>query len=127
MFAGIRDATVARFRGAVNKLCAHRVAGTLMHLPFEMDLRPLRQMCVNVPLVAVDCALGFEAPSVHVRQEYGAYLATKYLLSLGHTKVAYLRGPMVSRVARLPCPGWLKARKEAGYSPAPFIDAHWTS
>jgi DNA-binding LacI/PurR family transcriptional regulator len=127
MFAGIRDATIDRIRRAVNKLCAHRVAGILMHLPFEMDLRPLREMCVNVPLVAVDCDLGFEAPSVHVRQEYGAYLATKYLLSLGHTKVAYLRGPMVWRVARLRYQGWLKAVKEAGYSPDHCIDGNWTS
>jgi len=59
-------------------------------------------------LVAVDCDLGFEAPSVHVRQEHGAYLATKYLLSLGHTKIAYLRGPMVWRVARLRYQGWLR-------------------
>jgi LacI family transcriptional regulator len=127
MFAGIRDASIDRIRRAVNKLCAHRVAGILMHLPFEMDLRPLREMCVNVPLVAVDCDLGFEAPSVHVRQEHGAYLATKYLLSLGHTKIAYLRGPMVWRVARLRYQGWLKAMKEAGHAPGPCIDGNWTS
>jgi LacI family transcriptional regulator len=127
MFAGIRDATIDRIRRAVNKLCAHRVAGILMHLPFEMDLRPLREMCVNVPLVAVDCDLGFEAPAVHFRQEHGAYLATKYLLSLGHTRVAYLRGPMVWRVARLRYQGWLKAVNEAGQPPGPCIDGNWTS
>jgi DNA-binding LacI/PurR family transcriptional regulator len=129
MFAGIRDATIDRIRRAVNKLCAHRVAGILMHLPFEMDLRPLREMCANVPLVAVDCDLGFPAPSVHVRQEHGAYLATKHLLSLGHTKIAYLRGPMVWRVARLRYQGWLRAMNEAGYSPGPgpCIDGNWTS
>jgi DNA-binding LacI/PurR family transcriptional regulator len=127
MFAGIRDATIDRIRRAVNKLCAHRVAGILMHLPFEMDLRPLREMCVNVPLVAVDCDLGFEAPSVHFRQEHGAFLATKYLLSLGHSKVAYLRGPMVWRVARLRYQGWLKAVKESGQPPGPCVDGNWTS
>jgi DNA-binding LacI/PurR family transcriptional regulator len=54
-------------------------------------------------------------------------LATKYLLGLGHTKVAYLRGPMVWRVARLRYQGWLKAVKEAGYSPDHCIDGNWTS
>src|SRR6266478_2047399 len=102
----------------------------ILNVMEDLGYRPnmtAREMCVNVPLVAVDCDLGFEAPSVHVRQEYGAYLATKYLLSLGHTKVAYLRGPMVWRVARLRYQGWLKAMKEAGHTPGPCIDGNWTS
>jgi DNA-binding LacI/PurR family transcriptional regulator len=127
MFAGIREPSIDRIRRAVNGLCAHRVAGVLMHLPFEMDLRLLRDMCINVPLVAVDCDLGFTAPSVHVRQEHGAYLATKYLLSLGHTKIAYLRGPMVWRVACLRYRGWLKAMKQADHTPGPCVDGNWTS
>jgi DNA-binding LacI/PurR family transcriptional regulator len=127
MFAGIREPSIDRIRRAVNKLCSHRVAGILMHLPFQMDLRLLRDVCVNVPLVAVDCDLGFEAPSVHFRQEYGSYLATKHLLDLGHTKIAYLRGPMVWRVACLRYQGWLNAMEEAGLPPGLCLDGNWTS
>jgi DNA-binding LacI/PurR family transcriptional regulator len=127
MFAGIREASIDRIRRAVNKLCSHRVAGILMHLPFQMDLRLLRDVCSNVPLVAVDCDLGFEAPSVHFGQEHGSYLATKYLLDLGHTQIAYLRGPMVWRVAGLRYQGWLNAVQEAGLSPGPCVDGNWTS
>jgi len=127
MFAGIRDASIDKLRRAVNKLCAHRVAGILMHLPFEMDLRLLRDMCPNLPLVAVDCDLGFDVPTVQVNQEHSAYLATKYLLSLGHTRIAYLRGPAGWRVARLRYQGWLKAVREAGRVPGPCIDGNWTS
>jgi DNA-binding LacI/PurR family transcriptional regulator len=127
MFAGIREASIDRIRRAVNKLCSHRVAGILMHLPFQMDLRLLRDVCSNVPLVAVDCDLGFEAPSVHFGQERGSYLATKHLLELGHTQIAYLRGPMVWRVAGLRYQGWLNAIQEAGLPPGPCVDGNWAS
>jgi len=81
----------------------------------------------NVPLVASDCDLGFEAPSVHVQQERGAWMATQHLLSLGHTKIAYLRGTRVWRVARLRYEGWLRAMKEAGHSPGPCVEGDWSA
>lgn len=39
MFAGIPEENVEEIHRAVDTLCAHRVAGILMHLPLEIDLR----------------------------------------------------------------------------------------
>jgi LacI family transcriptional regulator len=127
MFAGVTEASVDNIKASVANLCAHRVAGIIMHVPFELDLRVVRKISANVPLVASDCDLGFEAPSVLVHQERGAWMATQHLLSLGHTKIAYLRGTRVWRVYRLRYEGWLKAMKEAGHPPGPCVQGDWSA
>ena len=127
MFAGVTEASVETIRRSVAKLCAHQVAGIVMHVPFELDLHAVRQVSANVPLVAADCDLGFEAPSVLVQQERGAWMATQHLISLGHTKIAYLRGTRVWRVSRLRYEGWLRAMEEAGYPPGPCVEGDWSA
>jgi DNA-binding LacI/PurR family transcriptional regulator len=57
MFAGVTEASVEAIRRSVAKLCAYRVAGIVMHVPFELDLRAVREVSANVPLVAADTAI----------------------------------------------------------------------
>jgi DNA-binding LacI/PurR family transcriptional regulator len=127
MFAGIGEENVEEIRVAVDELCAHRVAGILMHFPLEIDLRLLRDLCRNVPLVAMDSDFGFEAPSVLVRQERASRRATEHLITLGHRQIACLRAPLIWRAARLRYQGWLKALKAARLRPGPCVEGDWTS
>jgi DNA-binding LacI/PurR family transcriptional regulator len=127
MFAGISEENVEEIRHAVNELCSHRIAGISMHLPLQIDLRVLHNLCRNVPLVAMDSDFGFEAPSVLVRQEEASRLLTKYLIKLGHRRIAYLRAPLVWRAARLRYEGWLKALKAARLHPGPCVEGDWSS
>ena len=127
MFAGISEENVEEIRHAVNELCSHRIAGILMHLPLEIDLRVLRNVCRNVPLVAMDSDFGFETPSVLVRQEQASRLATNYLIKLGHQRIACLRAPLIWRAARLRYEGWLKALKAARLHPGPCVEGDWSS
>ena len=127
MFAGISEENVEEIRHAVDELCSHRVAGILMHLPLQIDLRVLRNLCRNVPFVAMDSDFGFDAPSVLVHQEKASRLATKYLIKLGHRRIACLRAPLVWRAAQLRYEGWLKALKAARLHPGPCVEGDWSS
>jgi DNA-binding LacI/PurR family transcriptional regulator len=127
MLAGIARENVEEIRRAVNELCAHRVAGILMHLPLEIDLALLRDLCRNVPFVAMDSDFGFEAPSVLVQQEGASRRATKHLIDLGHRHIAFLRAPLVWRAARLRYKGWSRALKAAKLVPGPCVEGDWSA
>jgi DNA-binding LacI/PurR family transcriptional regulator len=127
MFSGIVEQSTRAICQAVDELCAHQVCGILIHLPWEIDLRALQDVCRNVPLVAVDSDLGFECPSVFVRQEAGSRRATRHLVQLGHKKIAHLRGPVFWRAAKTRYIGWQKELRESRLSPGPIIDGDWTA
>jgi DNA-binding LacI/PurR family transcriptional regulator len=127
MFSGIIEQSTQYIRRAVDELCSHQVCGILIHLPWEMDLRDLQIVCRNVPLVAVDSDFGFECPSVFVNQELGSREATRYLIQLGHERIAHIRGPAPWRAARLRYVGWQKELKAARLPPGPVVDGDWTA
>jgi DNA-binding LacI/PurR family transcriptional regulator len=127
MFSGIVEQSTQYIRRAVDELCSHQVCGILIHLPWEMDLRDLQIVCRNLPLVAVDSDFGFECPSVFVNQELGSREATRYLIQLGHERIAHIRGPAPWRAARLRYVGWQKELKAARLPPGPVVDGDWTA
>ncbi|MBV9392242.1 MAG: LacI family DNA-binding transcriptional regulator, partial [Verrucomicrobia bacterium] len=47
MFSGIVEPSTHNIRRAVDELCAHQVCGILIHLPWEVDLRDLQDVCRN--------------------------------------------------------------------------------
>ena len=127
MFCGIAEESVNEIRRAANELCSHHVAGVLIHLPLEIDLQHLKDVCRNLPLVAIDSDFGFKAHSVFVNQEEGSRLVTRHLISLGHTRIAYLRAPLIWRAARLRFRGFLKELEFAHLRTGPIIEADWSA
>jgi DNA-binding LacI/PurR family transcriptional regulator len=127
MFSGVVDQTTPEIRRAVDELCAHQVCGILLHLPFQLDLHDLQDVCRNVPMVAVDSNLGFKCPAIYINQEGGSRIATRHLIQLGHKRIAYLKGPAFWRAAELRFKGWLKELKAAGLNPGPVIAGDWTA
>jgi DNA-binding LacI/PurR family transcriptional regulator len=127
MFTGVVEQSTQYIRRAVDELCSHQICGILIHLPWEVDLRDLQDVCRKVPLVAVDSDLGFVCPSVFVNQEFGSRKATRHLLQLGHKKIAHLRGPAPWRAAKLRYVGWQKELKAARLPPGPVVDGDWSA
>jgi DNA-binding LacI/PurR family transcriptional regulator len=127
MFSGIVESSTRDIRRAVDELCAHQVCGILIHLPWEVDLQDLQDVCRDVPVVAVDSDFGFECPSVFINQELGSRMATRHLLQVGHKKIAHLRGPVLWRAARLRYVGWQKELKAARRPLGPVVDGDWTA
>lgn len=70
---------------------------------------------VRTPMVIVDRGLeGIDADSVRIDHEYGAWLATRHLLDLGHRDIACIGGPAHTSVAQMRLAGYCRALKEAG-------------
>ncbi|WP_095052165.1 LacI family DNA-binding transcriptional regulator [Pseudomonas sp. Irchel s3b2] len=70
---------------------------------------------VRTPMVIVDRGLeGVNADLVRIDHEYGAYLATRHLLDLGHRDIATIGGPASTSVAQMRLAGYCRALKEAG-------------
>ena len=70
---------------------------------------------VRTPMVIVDRGLeGVDADLVRIDHEYGAYLATRHLLELGHRDIAFIGGPANTSVAQMRLAGYRRALKEAG-------------
>ncbi len=70
---------------------------------------------VKTPMVIVDRGLeGVNADLVRIDHEYGAYLATRHLLELGHRDIATIGGPASTSVAQMRQAGHCRALQEAG-------------
>ncbi|WP_055669099.1 LacI family DNA-binding transcriptional regulator [Desnuesiella massiliensis] len=75
----------------------------------------------NCPIVLVNREIGFisKYDSISVDNKMGGYLATNHLLSLGHQKIAMLRGPQFSTTSQGRYDGYLYAMEEYGLTPNP--------
>ena len=70
---------------------------------------------VRTPMVIVDRGLqGVNTDLVRIDHEYGAYLATRHLLELGHRDIATIGGPAGTSVAQMRLAGYRRALQEAG-------------
>jgi len=73
----------------------------------------------GVPAVLVNRRESCGVPSITVDDEAGAALATEYLVSLGHRRIAHLAGPQNADTARRRLRGYLSALAAAGIEPGP--------
>jgi LacI family transcriptional regulator len=85
---------------------------------------------VRTPMVIVDRGLeGVDADLVRIDHEYGAYLATRHLLELGHRDIATISGPATTSVAQMRLAGFCRALQDAGIKVAPerIVQSDFTS
>ncbi|AUT68136.1 MULTISPECIES: LacI family DNA-binding transcriptional regulator [Paraburkholderia] len=72
------------------------------------------------PLVIVDRNIeGISADLVQIDHEKGAYLATRHLLQLGHSKIGCITGPVETAVSAMRVHGFIRAMAERGIEIAP--------
>jgi LacI family transcriptional regulator len=69
----------------------------------------------RVPVVTVDRSIeGLSTDLVQIDHEAGAWLATRHLLELGHTRIGCIAGPAITSVSTLRVDGMRRACAEAG-------------
>jgi DNA-binding LacI/PurR family transcriptional regulator len=127
MFRGIVEESIDEIRRAVDELCAYQVCGILIHLPLQVDLRDIQDLCRNVPLVAVDSDLGFKAASVLIDNELGSRIATRHLIDLEHKKIAYVQGPPGWRASTQRYVGWHEELKATRLEHGPLVQGDWSA
>ncbi|WHY18565.1 LacI family DNA-binding transcriptional regulator [Paenibacillus sp. G2S3] len=95
-----------------------RVDGIILLSPIEEKEYVEELKRKNIPFVLLDNQLQHEdVPSVVVDNYQGGYEATKHLIGLGHTQIAYIGGPSVFLSVAERKRGYVQALDEAGLTP----------
>lgn len=95
-----------------------RVDGIILLSPIEEKEYVEELKRKNIPFVLLDNQLQHEdVPSVVVDNYQGGYEATRHLISLGHTQIAYIGGPSVFLSVAERKRGYVQALDEAGLTP----------
>jgi DNA-binding LacI/PurR family transcriptional regulator len=126
MIFGLRSLTIAGAKAGAEQLVAHSAEGLLVDVPVEVDKKGLAAAMGEIPFVTLDIDGGDLFPSFRVDHVLGAKLATRHLISLGHTRIAGLLGHEPYRSSKLRRKGWLSALAAAGLTPGPATHTPWT-
>lgn len=101
----------------------HRVDGLLVQSGFAADSRGLQEVARSVPSVVFNAD---EAPglrTVRLDDITAAAMATRHLMDLGHTRIAFVGAEGASSDRRLQ--GYQRALDDGGISPLPTIPGGW--
>jgi DNA-binding LacI/PurR family transcriptional regulator len=125
MFSELARVTKEEVRRAIEEMCVRQVDGIVILIPLRLDIDFVREICRNIPFIAIDVDLGPRLPAVLVDQDLGSRLAIDELLRLGHRKIAFISGPQEWRAAKDRQKGWIKALREI--EPGPFYSGDWSA
>lgn len=110
-------------RSNVNVLIERRVDGIVFSAPLVIDnVRAVRNR--GVPVVIIERRT--EITDFHFVESdnlSGAYEATKYLLDLGHRRIAFIAGPKNAVISKLRTDGYLRAHVDSRLSALPELMA----
>ena len=114
------NAEPQRELAAVNTLREKRVDGIIVSASRVGDLYLPMLVETGVPIVLVNNEhSGSYVYSVVTDDEAGGRLATEYLLDLGHTRIAYISGPVLSSTSANRLRGYEQALKARDFMPDP--------
>lgn len=110
----------------LDRILSMRMAsGLLAILPGELFPHLTEHFQRGLPLVIIDDQeKPMYIPWVGIDNVNGAYEATRYLLELGHRRIAYFQGPEHYYCARERYQGYLKALQESNIAPDPDLLFH---
>ena len=107
------------------------IGGLLMIVPYDYDI--LIELCEThqLPYVMVDFQGHIPAPNtptITVTNKKGIHDAMRYLLALGHERIAFITGLMDMASARERLRGYREALEEVGlpYDESLVVDGDWT-
>ncbi len=81
----------------------------------------IRRLDAEMPVVALDREFGETSTGVHVDHYSGALDATRYMLNLGHTRIALMTTGSDLRPGRERIAGFIEAYRERGLKPSPGL------
>jgi LacI family transcriptional regulator len=109
--------------GSLQLLLERRVDGVIV-LASSIPDEELRAVAAQVPLIVVARSVpGLEEQCLAIDNRDGAYRATRYLLGLGHTRIAHIAGRLAHPDAADRLEGYRRALLESGLSFDPSLVA----
>jgi len=112
---------IQRERSLIDLFRRRRVDGLILGPCGAESPALLEQVAADLPLVALDRDFSPSGTGVHVDHYGGALQATRYLLNLGHTRIALLTPGSVLRPGRDRIAGFEDAHRERGLKPVPRL------
>lgn len=92
-----------------------RTDGVLILTPYYSSGDAYLPFAKNLPIVLMDMESDkADIKAVTIDHELGAYISTKYLLELGHLRIAFIVGPLNLSPCFRTMNGYKKAMREAG-------------
>ena len=105
-----------------NILAMRMITGLLAIFPGELSHHLLECFRQGLPLVMIDDQKEpMYVPWVGIDNVSGAYQATRHLLDLGHTRIAYMQGPQSYCCVTERYQGYCQALQEADITPDPAL------
>jgi DNA-binding LacI/PurR family transcriptional regulator len=122
----LEDATRQAMRDAIDRFAAQSVDAIVALGTYDDAYEALHAVSSPVPLITVQSGGAVEEPAVGVDQLFGASLATRHLLDLGHRTVHHVTGPAGSKEARDRMRAW-QAELDGVGAPVPdVLRGDWT-
>ncbi len=107
---------------ALESLRARRIEGLILQAGFEFSDDFLRDLAAEMPLIVIGRQVpGLKKQCVVIDNAAGGYMATSYLISRGHTRIAHIGGLMDTPDAAAREQGYRQALIEHGLTPDPAL------
>jgi LacI family transcriptional regulator len=118
-----QDRTEKEQCDVIDRILATRfAAGLLAVFPGQSAQHLTRLHEQGIPIVMIDDqAKPTSIPWVGANNRMGGYAATRYLLKLGHRRIAHIQGPPKFLVSSERYQGYCEALREAGITPGPGL------
>lgn len=127
IFSSLADASLDAMQDCINILTGWQVSGILAITPVRGDASLQgATLCSQIPFVQIDIAKNAQAPSVIIDQAHGSRLLTKHLLTLGHTRIAAITGPLDWFGAEARHNSMVATLAEAGRAPVYVATGDWS-
>jgi len=114
-------------RAAVDALLGQNVEAIVLIAPDSGAIEAVQAIDVRVPLVTADSTAHDGLVSVSLDQFAGAVLATRHLISLGHTSIVHIGGPAEWTDALERERGWRHSLAAAGLDVPEVVRGDWTA
>ena len=118
-----QDRTEKERRDVIDRVLATKLAaGLLAVFPGQSAQHLTRLHEQGIPIVMIDDqAKPTSIPWVGADNRMGGYVATRYLLRLGHRRIGHIQGPKKFLVSYERYQGYCEALSEAGITPDPTL------
>lgn len=126
-FAALGEVTKGGILSAVDHLLGQAVEGIVVLAHHHEIVEAFDEMTLPVPVVAVGSAGSSKISGVMVDQRYGAHLAVRHLLELGHTRIAHVRGPANGTDSGERSAGWRETLQDAGLTCLLDLEGDWSA
>jgi DNA-binding LacI/PurR family transcriptional regulator len=125
--AALRSISRDAIFDALRHFTDQSVDGIAVLVPHSETLLALKEMPLDVPVVAVGSLGNEKVSGAMVDQKRGAELAVGHLIEQGHRRIAHISGPQDWIDAIVRAEGWRDALQEAGLADDLLMEGDWSA